>query len=288
MGTLVCFHAHPDDEAIATGGSMARAHEEGHRVVLVVATDGRHGEAPADLADGETLADRRRIETERSADVLGVDRVVFLGYADSGMTGWEQNADVDSFHAADLDEAAGRLASILREEAADVLTTYDWHGTYGHPDHVKVNRVGARAAERVAGTVAGQVAGELPALRVCQATVNRDELVRLIAAVRDEATDGSIGLDFDPEAPADDGNPFGSPESEITLAVDVTSFVAAKRAAIAAHRSQVSDSTFFLAMPDDQFAATFGREWFIESDRSGGPPRVGWLFETADDRGTTP
>lgn len=281
MGTLVCFHAHPDDEAIATGGSMARAHREGHRVVLVVASDGRHGEAPVDLADGETLADRRRAETERSAEVLGVDRVVFLGYADSGMTGWEQNGDADSFHAADLDEAAGRLASVLRDEAADVLTTYDWHGTYGHPDHVKVNRVGARAAE--------QVAGELPGLRVCQATVNRDELVRLVAAARDETVDGSmIELDFDPEAPADDGNPFGSSESEITLAVDVTSFVAAKRAAIAAHRSQVSDSTFFLAMPDDQFAATFGREWFIETDRPGGPPRVGWLFETADDGEATP
>ena len=93
MGTLVVFHAHPDDEAIATGGSMARAHAEGHRVVLVVATDGEHGEVPDDLADGETLVDRRRAETERSAAALGVDRLVWLGYADSGMTGWEANLE---------------------------------------------------------------------------------------------------------------------------------------------------------------------------------------------------
>ena len=248
MATLVCFHAHPDDEAISTGGSMARAHAEGHRVVLVVATDGRHGEVPDDLADGETLADRRRAETERSASVLGVDRVALLGFADSGMTGWDQNGDDDSFHVADLDDAAGRLAAILREEAADVLTTYDWHGTYGHPDHVKVHRVGARAAELVADArVAGGPDADVP--------------------------------EFDPAAPADDGNPFGSPESEITLVVDVTEYVGAKRAAIAAHRSQVSDSTFFMTMPDEQFTATFGREWFIEPDRSPGPLRSGWLFD---------
>src|SRR5687768_1293897 len=92
MATLVCFHAHPDDEAIATGGTMARAAAEGHRVVPVVATDGSCGELPDDLAPDESLAHRRRAETLRSAEILGVDRVVFLDYVDSGMTGWEQNA----------------------------------------------------------------------------------------------------------------------------------------------------------------------------------------------------
>lgn len=270
MGTLVCFHAHPDDEAIATGGSMARARAAGHRVVLVVATDGRHGEVPDDLGDGETLVDRRRAETERSAEVLGVDRIVWLGYGDSGMTGWAQNGDRDSFHAADLDEAARRLVEVLRDEEADVLTTYDWHGTYGHPDHVKVHRVGARAAELAAA--------ELPALRVFEATINRDELVRMMRAAQ-LAGDAADAPDFDPEGPADDGNPFGSPEAEISLVVDVADHVAAKRDAIACHRSQVSDSTFFLAMPDDRFAAVFGREWFIERGGDGGPPRPGWLFD---------
>ena len=141
----------PDDEASSTGGTIARAAAEGHRVVLVVGTNGDHGEVPDDLAPGETLVDRRRKELQASADLLGVARVVWLGYADSGMTGWEQNADPASFHLADLDEAAGRLADVLREESADILTTYDWHGGYGHPDHVKVHHVGVRAGEMVPG-----------------------------------------------------------------------------------------------------------------------------------------
>ena len=167
MATLVCLHAHPDDEAMSTGGTMARAKAEGHRVVLVVATNGEHGEVPEDLRDGETLVDRRRTETAASAAALGVDRVVWLGYRDSGMTGWEQNADPSSFLQADVEEAAGRLAAVLEEESADVLTTYDWHGNYGHPDHVKVHRVGHRAAE-LAGTA-----------RVLEATMNRDAIVRM-------------------------------------------------------------------------------------------------------------
>ena len=93
MATIVFVHAHPDDEASGTAGSMARAAAEGHRVVLVVCTNGDHGEVPDDLADGETLVERRRMETEASAGVLGVARVVWLGYRDSGMTGWEQNDD---------------------------------------------------------------------------------------------------------------------------------------------------------------------------------------------------
>ncbi|MGZ7008184.1 MAG: PIG-L deacetylase family protein, partial [Ilumatobacteraceae bacterium] len=147
MGTLVCFHAHPDDESISTGGSLARASAEGHRVVVVIATDGAHGEVPDDLAEGETLVDRRRAETTRSAAVLGVHRLEWLGYTDSGMTGWDQNSDPSSFLQAPLDQAAERLAAILREEAADVVTVYDWHGNYGHPDHIKVHTVGHRAAE---------------------------------------------------------------------------------------------------------------------------------------------
>ena len=118
MGTLVCLHAHPDDEAIATGGSMARAHAEGHRVVLIVATDGAHGEVPDDLTDGETLEDRRRDETMASAAALGIDRVEFLDYTDSGMTGWGQNEHHEAFCRADIDIVAGRLADLLRQERA--------------------------------------------------------------------------------------------------------------------------------------------------------------------------
>jgi LmbE family N-acetylglucosaminyl deacetylase len=277
MSTLVCFHAHPDDEAIQTGGTMARASAEGHRVVLVVATDGAFGEVPDDLADGETLADRRRDETIASAKALGLHRVDTLGYRDSGMTGWDGNHDPESFLRADLDEAAGRLADVLREEGADVLTIYDWHGGYGHPDHIQVHRVGRRAAELVAG--------DLPGLRVLECTMNRDEMRRGIEMARelgaDFGPDGDDGEVFDPDAPMDDGNPMGTPEAELTLGVDVTAYVDQKREALTAHRSQVSDQSFFLQMPPEMFAQAFGREWFIEHDRMPGPdgPRLGWLFD---------
>ena len=110
MGTLVCFHAHPDDEAISTGGTIARAAAEGHRVVLVLATNGEWGESPADLGD-QTLLERRRDEVAASAAALGVARIVWLGYEDSGMTGWAQNTNPGSFLQAPLDEAAERLAA---------------------------------------------------------------------------------------------------------------------------------------------------------------------------------
>lgn len=269
MSTLVCFHAHPDDEVITTGGLIARASAEGHRVVLVVATNGEHGESPDDLADGETLVARRRVETERSAAALGIDRVVWLGYSDSGMTGWKQNDHLGSFHQADVDVAGEQLATVLREENAAVLTIYDWHGNYGHPDHIKVHQVGVEAGRRV------------PSVRLLESTMNRDAFTAMIAAAREagltmDTADGNAE-DFDPNAPADDGNPMGTPEAELTLAVDVSDFVQAKRDAIECHRSQVSDTSIFLEMPKEAFAAFFGTEWFIEQDASP-PMRLGWIF----------
>lgn len=275
MSTLVFFHAHPDDEAIATGGSMARAHAEGHRVVLVIATNGEHGEVPDDLAAGESLEDRRRVETEASAAALGVDRVVFLGYRDSGMTGWDANEHSESFWRAEVDDAAGRLAGVLRDERADVLTVYDWHGNYGHPDHIQVHRVGSRASDFVRA--------ELPGLRVFEATMNRDAMKRQIDEARAMGAesfgpDGDDMDDFDPDGPADDGNPMGLPESELTLVVDVSDYLDQKRAALRAHRSQVTDASFFLQMPPDVFASVFGREWYREQGVDT-PLASGWLLD---------
>jgi LmbE family N-acetylglucosaminyl deacetylase len=261
MATLVFFHAHPDDEVFTTGGSMARAAAEGHRVVLVVATDGAHGEVPDDLDPDETLVDRRWREVQASAAVLGAAHVERLGYRDSGMTGWIQNDDPAAFHRADVDAAASQLAALLRRYDATVLTSYDWHGNYGHPDHVKVHVVAKRAAELVEG------------VRLVEATANRDEFLRMMTANAPAAE-----LDFDPSGPADDGNPFGTAESELTLAVDVRDHVHRKREALRCHRSQVTDTSPFLEMPDDVFAAAFGTEWFIETDRD--PPyRTGWLLD---------
>src|SRR5436190_20543643 len=112
MATLVCFHAHPDDECIATGGTMAKAAADGHRVVLVVATRGEHGEVADGFLDpGEELWQRRVAETLASAEILGVHRVEFLGYVDSGMVGTPENDLPGSFWTADIDEAADRLAA---------------------------------------------------------------------------------------------------------------------------------------------------------------------------------
>ncbi len=259
MATLVLFHAHPDDESTSTAGTAARAAAEGHRVVLVVATGGEHGEVPDDLAPEESLVDRRRAETERSAAVLGIHRVAWLGYRDSGMTGWEQNTHPGSFHLAPLDEAADRLAAILREEEADVLVGYDWHGNYGHPDHVQVHRVG-HAAARLAGIA-----------DVWETTMNRDDLRRFMDLARAAgAPDEEL---FDPDGPMDDGNPMGTPEAGIHLRVDVSAFVDRKRASIACHASQVTDTGMFLSMPEDQFNLAFGTEWFIRAGVA--PPPAG-------------
>lgn len=257
METIVIFHAHPDDEVIVTGGSIAKASDAGHRVVLVVATNGDHGDVPEDLGVHETVIDRRRAETERSAAVLGVDHVLWLGYGDSGMTGWEQNDHAESFWKADVDDAAERLAKILDAEQATTLVIYDWHGIYGHPDHIQVHRVGHRAAE-IAGTP-----------RLLEATMNRDAMAEFAAEVG--------GDDFDPNGPADDGNPFGTPAAELHYIVDVTLYVARKRAALACHASQISDAGEMLQMPEDVFTRAFGTEYFIEPARPLGEQRD-WLF----------
>lgn len=275
MKTLLCFHAHPDDESIATGGTIARAVDEGHRVVLVMATDGRHGETPADLTAAESLHDRRRVETERSAEILGVHRLYWLGYHDSGMTGWPQNDLPDAFVGADVDEAARRLAEIIVAERVDVFTCYDWHGGYGHPDHIQVHRVGHRAVDIVraeGGTV-----------RLLESTMNRTRIVEMMretmaaAQSASGSTSDAEAPDFDPEGPADDGNPFGSTEDEITMAVDVSRYVAVKRESIACHASQVGDSSMFMNMPPETFARAFGTEWFIEPGQPGGA-RPGWFW----------
>ena len=264
MATLVCFHAHPDDECIGTGGTIARAAAEGHRVVLVVATNGDHGETPPDMDPAETLVEMRRRETTCSAEVLGIARVVWLGYEDSGMTGWEQNANAGAFCNASIEEAAARLAEVLTEESADVLTIYDWHGGYGHPDHIMVHKVGTRAGQLVTG------------VRVLEGTMNRDLIRRSIQMARDA---GALpeGDGFDPDGPADDGNPFGTPESELNLRVDVGAYVSKKRDAMRCHASQLQDNSFFLSMSDEAFAAMFGAEWFIEPGNDQ-PLRDGWIL----------
>ena len=253
MVTLVSFHAHPDDESISCGGVMRKAADEGHRVVLVVATRGEHGEVPDGfLDDGEELWQRRVLETEAAAKVLGVHRLEFLGYVDSGMMGTDTNDASGSFWSAPVEDAAEKLAAILRAEQADVLTCYDDNGQYGHPDHIQVHRVGMRAAE-LAGTA-----------RVYQSTINRDHMLRGMAAFAEQNADANVDL---PDVEAAN---FGKPEAEITAAVDVSAYLHHKRQAMRAHASQIAEQSFFLSMPDEAFGHAFGTEWFIRAGQGPG------------------
>jgi LmbE family N-acetylglucosaminyl deacetylase len=247
MTTALFFHAHPDDECILTGGTMSLLASEGHRVVLVAATRGEHGEvAPGFLPDGETLGQRRTAELQASARVLGVSRLEFLDYADSGMMGTDTNEAPDCFWQADVEAAATRLAAILEEEAAAVLVVYDSHGGYGHPDHIQVHRVGVRAGEMAA----------TPA--VYEATIDRDRVAALIRAARQS---GFMG---DGEGPdIDENSDFGVRASEVTTRIDVSGQVMAKREAMRCHRSQIAEDTFWLTMPDEQFQVAFSEEALI-------------------------
>jgi LmbE family N-acetylglucosaminyl deacetylase len=251
MATVLCFHAHPDDEAIATGGLMASAAAAGHRVVLVTATKGEQGEYPQGfLNDGEQLATRRVQELEAAAEVLGVARLSFLDYLDSGMMGEASNNNPACFWQAPVDQAAKRLAAILREEQPDLMTVYDEFGGYGHPDHIQVHRVGYAAAALVGLD------------EVYEATINRDLIRPLIAMARQTGLMPDEG--DEPE--------FGMPEDSITHAFDALPYVGLKRKAMVVHQSQIQEDSIFLTLPEDHFSFAFGVEHFIKRDSHAGAP----------------
>jgi LmbE family N-acetylglucosaminyl deacetylase len=223
---------------------MAKAATLGHRVVLVVATRGELGARPPEVvAAGEDLGERRVAETHAAGDILGVDRIEFLGYRDSGMMGSPDNGEPGSFWCADLDEAAARLAAILNDEHADLLLIYDENGVTGHPDHIQAHRVGVRAAQ-VAATA-----------EVVEGTLSRSQAARLVRFARGaDITD--MTLDVDP-------GDFGTPDDVVTDRIDVRAYLDRKRRAMAAHASQISETSVFLSMPPDTFAAVWGEECLI-------------------------
>ncbi len=244
MATIVAFHAHPDDEVLLTGGTIARLAAEGHRVVIVVACDG-------DVWDGPDQG-QRLDELRASAAILGAARAVHLGYADSGHGPvlFEDPPGRTRFARADVGEATGRLAALLAEEHADLLLSYDPQGGYGHRDHVRVHQVGARAAG---------VAG----VRVVEATVPREvvaQVARLLLLLR-----------LVTRHRLDEMRGYGMPRSAITHRVDVRAYAERKRAALAAHRTPVSGrgraARLFRALlraPLPVFRVVCGTEWFAE------------------------
>ena len=248
--TLVAFHAHPDDEALFTGGTLARLAHEGHRVVVVTATAGERG-LTAD--PGPDLADTRLAELEAAARELGVARVVTLGYGDSGMG--EGPPPAGSFCAAPLDEAAARLAEVLTEERADGVTIYDPRGGYGHRDHVRVHEVGVAAAAR-AGTAL-----------VLEATVAREPLQRGLRLLN------LAGIRPGGMRSRDLAAAY-RPRAQITHEVDVRRWVPAKQRALAAHASQTTGGAdvrtvaLLSRLPGWVAKVVLGREWFVEHGRS--------------------
>lgn len=250
MATVVAFHAHPDDEAILTGGTLARLAAEGHRVVAVVACSGAMWPS-----DGTVRLD----EFRHSAALLGAARAEHLGYYDSGHGPalFPDPPDGVRFVRADLEEAAGRLASILQAENADLLLSYDAAGGYGHRDHVKVHEVGARAAE-------------LTSVRLLEGTVPRELAVAAIAVL------GALRLVV--RHSARDAMSYGTPRSAITHQVSVRRYAAAKRAALAAHTTPLGGpgrmSRLFriaVSLPVPVFALLADREWFTEPGTPRGP-----------------
>ena len=247
--TIVFVHAHPDDEAIFTGGTMARLTAAGHRVVLVVATGGELGEAPEGTLPSERLAAHRREETAAAAATLGIARVAWLGYRDSGMAGDPANTAPGSFWSVDPAAAATRLAGVLREESATAVVVSDETGIYGHPDHVQVHRIGCRAA-----TAAGVGT-------VYHATVDREYLHFVETHLVEEAIlAGDLGLVR---------SHIGLPSVAIDLAVDVRDVLDRKRRAMAAHASQIPESTSALQLPAHHFADVYGWEWYVRSGALG-------------------
>ena len=259
---LLCVHPHPDDESIACGGVLARAAAQGAVTAVVTCTGGEAGENLAGIdLDGEDLATHRRRELADALAELGVAEHVWLGYRDSGMAGTPENDHVDAFAGADVEEAATRLAAVLRRLQPHVVVSDDAQGTYGHPDHVQAHRVTVRATE-----LAEDPGVELDGLAPWSVTKRYvhalavERLLQLHTALRGAGLASPFGEERELDREA---LPFGVPEEQITTRVDVRAHLEAKRAALRAHRSQISDDSFFLNLPDDLADEVFGVEEFV-------------------------
>jgi N-acetyl-1-D-myo-inositol-2-amino-2-deoxy-alpha-D-glucopyranoside deacetylase len=246
MSTLLLVHAHPDDEAISTGGAMMKARADGHRVVLVTATRGEVGEIHNmdEKATRPHLGEVRTKELEKAARILGVNRSVFLSYRDSGMVGTADNQNPKSFHQAPLDEAAGRLEAILREEKPEVVVTYAEDGTYGQPDHIKAHHVTNAALDLL------EKEGWRP-LKLYYTVIPRSAMKAFMEQMPEEARQQGLGMQIP-----------GTPDELITTRVDVSEFVDRKREAFAAHVSQNDPNSWFANMADQIYRLAFGTEHF--------------------------
>lgn len=285
--TLLCVHPHPDDESIACGGVLAKAAGAGDRTVVVTCTGGEEGENLAGLdLGGRSLVVHRRHELAEALEHLQVAEHVALGYRDSGMAGADANEHPDSFHRADLDEAAARLAAVVRRVRPDVVVSDDERGTYGHPDHIKAHAVTVRALS-LAGDPDADVEGApwiVPKRYVH--TLTRSRLLAIHHALTGIGLPSPFG---DLELHDVDDLPFGAPDDAVTTVVDVRPWLPAKRAALAAHRTQIGPDSFFLNVPAELAGSVFGTEEFIlESGTPGVAGIEADLFDGLSAAGSAP
>ncbi|MGH8908283.1 MAG: N-acetyl-1-D-myo-inositol-2-amino-2-deoxy-alpha-D-glucopyranoside deacetylase [Egibacteraceae bacterium] len=271
--SLLCVHAHPDDEAISTGGILARYADEGIGVAVVTCTGGERGEIVGAGMDADEIRPRlgavRHDELSRALEILGAGPPRLLGYIDSGMMGTDGNDDPESFWRAPFDQAVGRLVAHIRQLRPDVLVTYDAFGAYGHPDHIQAHRVAIAAVE--AADVAALYPDAGPAWRVRKvyyATIPSSAILRVNGWLAERGLPSPFG---DIEHP--DELPFGTPDELVTTAVDVRPWLERKRRALYAHTSQIGPDSFFLNIPDDIAPAAFGQEWFIRQRSDVPAPR---------------
>ena len=248
--TFMCVHAHPDDEAISTGGVLARYAAEGTATVLVTCTNGELGDAPGGVKPGEpghtegkVVAIRRR-ELEASCAALGVDHLELLGYHDSGMMGWPQNDADHAFWRADVGQAAERLAGLIERYRPQVVVTYDEHGFYGHPDHIQAHRITVAAVEQT-GIPDKLYYPAIPASAI-------PRFAEMLA---------SRGIEVPSEF---EDAPFGTPDDEIGAVVDCSAYAAAKFASLSAHSSQ-AENIFFLSLGVQVFSEVFSKEAFVRA-----------------------
>jgi N-acetyl-1-D-myo-inositol-2-amino-2-deoxy-alpha-D-glucopyranoside deacetylase len=290
--TLMSVHAHPDDETIGTGGTMARAVAEGHRVVLATCTRGELGEIV--VPDMDTPDNHRRLgeiragELERAMGHLGVTEWENLGYRDSGMMGSSGNHDPRAFWQADLDEAIGRLTWLVRRVRPDVMTTYNAFGGYGHPDHIRTHLVAVGAFARAGdpGAYPGQLAPEHGGTGPTEADgglapwapakLYEQAISRTVRTAMNDATAASGQRSF--WMPPEDATPeqlaehqawldqMMVPDEAITTRVDVGPWVDAKWAAIHEHVTQISDQSGFMLMGLDGWRRWWSTETYVLRD----------------------
>lgn len=279
LAPALFVHPHPDDESISCGGVIAAEVARGRPVTIVTCTGGEAGDNQSGIdLGGREMPEVRRAEMEAAIEALGSPEHRWLGYWDTGMDVDEDGRPIapevqheNSFDRADLDEAARRLAGMIRELRPAVVVSDDESGTYGHPDHVKANRVTARAVALAADPDWDEGVPWRVARRVHH-TISHGRMISAHNGILAAGAASPFGTDPIPEGSP---LPMGVPDDVVTTAVDISDHLDVKRRAMAAHGSQIGPDSFFMNVPDEFARQMFGTEEFVivEGRRAPGDDR---------------